>query len=80
MGHALFTHVPGIVDGYLVIPDRPGWGSEPNGAAIRSMGCGPPGDDTDGGIRIREVSALELDTINRGVISARADLTTEGAD
>lgn len=26
----IFTHVPEIQDGYLVIPDRPGWGTEPN--------------------------------------------------
>jgi L-alanine-DL-glutamate epimerase-like enolase superfamily enzyme len=25
----LFTHVPEFVDGYLVMPDRPGWGTEP---------------------------------------------------
>lgn len=27
--HELFTHVPEIVDGHLIIPDRPGWGTEP---------------------------------------------------
>lgn len=25
----LFTHVPEFVDGHLVVPDRPGWGTEP---------------------------------------------------
>ena len=25
----LFTHVPEIVEGHLVMPDRPGWGTEP---------------------------------------------------
>ena len=25
--HELFTHVPEIVDGHLILPDRPGWGS-----------------------------------------------------
>ena len=33
--HELFTHLPEIVDGHLVLPDRPGWGTEPNEAAIR---------------------------------------------
>ena len=32
--HEIFTHVPEYVDGHLVIPDRPGWGTEPNEAAI----------------------------------------------
>ena len=32
--HELFTHVPEYVDGHLVMPDRPGWGTEPNEAAI----------------------------------------------
>ncbi len=33
--HELFTHLPDIQDGHLVIPDRPGWGTEPNEAALR---------------------------------------------
>ena len=32
----LFTHVPEIVDGHLVMPDRPGWGTEPIEEAIRA--------------------------------------------
>ena len=32
----LFTHLPPIEDGHLVIPDRPGWGTEPNEEAIRA--------------------------------------------
>ncbi len=32
--HELFTHVPEIVDGHLVMPDRPGWGTEPVEAAF----------------------------------------------
>jgi galactonate dehydratase len=32
----LFTHVPEIVDGHLILPDRPGWGTEPVEAAIRA--------------------------------------------
>ena len=32
----LFTHLPLIEDGHLVIPDRPGWGAEPNEEAIRA--------------------------------------------
>ena len=27
--HELFTHVPEFRDGHLVMPDRPGWGTEP---------------------------------------------------
>jgi galactonate dehydratase len=34
--HELFTHLPEIVDGYLVLPDRPGWGTEPNEEALRA--------------------------------------------
>ncbi len=26
----LFTHVPEFKDGHLILPDRPGWGTEPN--------------------------------------------------
>src|SRR3954451_5318421 len=32
----LFTHAPEFVDGYLVIPDRPGWGTEPNEEGLRA--------------------------------------------
>jgi galactonate dehydratase len=34
--HELVTHVPEIVDGHLILPDRPGWGTEPNEDAIRA--------------------------------------------
>jgi galactonate dehydratase len=34
--HEVFTHVPQIVDGHLVMPDRPGWGTEPNEEGIRA--------------------------------------------
>jgi len=34
--HELFTHVPEIVEGHLIIPDRPGWGTEPVEAAIHA--------------------------------------------
>jgi len=34
--HELFTHVPEYVDGHLVLPDRPGWGTEPVEEAIRA--------------------------------------------
>lgn len=34
--HELVTHVPEFVDGHLVLPDRPGWGTEPNEEAIRA--------------------------------------------
>lgn len=30
----LFTHVPIYEDGYLILPDRPGWGTEPVEAAL----------------------------------------------
>lgn len=32
----LFTHEPVFEDGHLVVPDRPGWGTEPNEDAIRN--------------------------------------------
>ena len=32
--HELFTHLPVYEDGHLVISDRPGWGTEPNEAAL----------------------------------------------
>ena len=34
--HELFTHLPPIEDGYLVVPDRPGWGTEPDEEAVRA--------------------------------------------
>ncbi|MCW5626242.1 MAG: mandelate racemase/muconate lactonizing enzyme family protein [Burkholderiales bacterium] len=34
--HELFTHVPEIVDGHLIVPDRPGWGTEPVEEALRA--------------------------------------------
>ena len=34
--HELFTHLPEYVDGHLVIPDRPGWGTEPIEEALRA--------------------------------------------
>lgn len=34
--HELFTHLPEFVDGHLVLPDRPGWGTEPVEEAIRA--------------------------------------------
>ena len=34
--HELFTHLPEFVDGHLVMPDRPGWGTEPNEEGIRA--------------------------------------------
>ena len=32
--HELFTHVPSYEDGHLLMPDRPGWGTEPIEEAI----------------------------------------------
>ena len=34
--HELFTHTPHYDNGYLIIPDRPGWGTEPNEEAIKA--------------------------------------------
>lgn len=34
--HELFTHVPEFEDGHLLVPDRPGWGTEPVEAALRA--------------------------------------------
>jgi galactonate dehydratase len=34
--HELFTHVPEIKDGYLILPDRPGWGTEPIETALQA--------------------------------------------
>ena len=34
--HELFTHLPEFVDGHLVMPDRPGWGTEPIEEALRA--------------------------------------------
>jgi L-alanine-DL-glutamate epimerase-like enolase superfamily enzyme len=34
--HELFTNVPVIEDGHLIIGDAPGWGTEPNEEAIRA--------------------------------------------
>ncbi len=39
--HELYTHVPQFEDGHLIVPDRPGWGTEPVEAAIRAH---PPND------------------------------------
>jgi len=33
--HELVTHLPTIEEGHLVLPDRPGWGTEPNEEAVR---------------------------------------------
>lgn len=37
----LFTHVPEFENGCMLVPDRPGWGTEPNEEAIREY---PPND------------------------------------
>ncbi len=34
--HELFTHLPQYEDGHLVMPDRPGWGTEPIEEALRA--------------------------------------------
>lgn len=32
----IFTHVPEFLDGCMIVPDRPGWGTEPNEEAMRA--------------------------------------------
>jgi galactonate dehydratase len=34
--HELFTHLPQFENGHLIVPDRPGWGTEPNEEGIRA--------------------------------------------
>ena len=34
--HELFTELPAIEKGELIVPDRPGWGTEPKEAALRA--------------------------------------------
>jgi galactonate dehydratase len=34
--HELFTHLPSFENGHLLLSDRPGWGTEPNEAAVRA--------------------------------------------
>ncbi len=33
--HELFTHEPEFENGHLIVPDRPGWGTEPDESALR---------------------------------------------
>ena len=33
--HELYTHVPEFKDGHLIMPDRPGWGTEPDEAGLK---------------------------------------------
>ncbi len=40
--HELFSHVPEFENGHLIVPDRPGWGIDPNEPAIRAR---PPRAD-----------------------------------
>ena len=40
----IFTHAPEIVAGRMIVPDRPGWGTEPNEDFIRSI---PPKSTAD---------------------------------
>jgi galactonate dehydratase len=43
--HELFTHVPEFKDGHLIMPSRPGWGTEPVEEAIKAH---PPKQSTGG--------------------------------
>jgi L-alanine-DL-glutamate epimerase-like enolase superfamily enzyme len=40
--HDLFTVKPTIKDGYMLVPEGPGWGTEVNEAAVRTH---PPKGD-----------------------------------
>jgi galactonate dehydratase len=42
--HELFTHLPTIENGHLLVPDRPGWGTEPNEEGLAAH---PPMRRTD---------------------------------
>ncbi|USG61572.1 mandelate racemase/muconate lactonizing enzyme family protein [Sneathiella marina] len=33
----IFTHLPDITDGYMTVPDRPGWGTEPIEAELKKF-------------------------------------------
>ena len=59
--HELFTHVPEFVDGHLVMPDRPGWGTEPNED-------GDPRPSAEGAGRAAELRAQGL---SRGTRAGR---------
>ena len=39
----VFTHAPQFEDGYLLMPDRPGWGTEPNEETVRARPPKRPG-------------------------------------
>ena len=39
----LFTHVPEIAGGAMTVPDRPGWGTEPDEEALRAHPPRPGG-------------------------------------
>jgi galactonate dehydratase len=45
--HQLFTHLPVIEKGELILSDAPGWGTEPNEAALRAH---PPKSGTGAGL------------------------------
>ena len=47
----IFTHEPEITDGYLTVPDRPGWGTEPDEEFIRTIPAKVPGDIVQFGTR-----------------------------
>jgi hypothetical protein len=53
--HELVHHVPEIVDGHLVMPDRPGWGTEPNEEGLRAH---PPKPLKYLSIRLRECELI----------------------
>lgn len=53
--HEIFSHVPEFEDGHLVVPDRPGWGTEPVEEVIREH----PPRDAAGLLSIRRSSAGE---------------------
>ncbi|MGE0524389.1 MAG: mandelate racemase/muconate lactonizing enzyme family protein [Variibacter sp.] len=46
----LFTHVPEFENGHLVLPDRPGWGTEPNEEALRKYPAKGMGGRVNAGV------------------------------
>lgn len=51
----LVTHAPEYADGHLIVPDRPGWGTEPIEDALRAH----PPKDRGGLVQPRSLAALQ---------------------
>ena len=35
--HLIFTHEPEVRNGFMLVPNRPGWGTEPNESYIKTI-------------------------------------------